>query len=204
MCKKLFLLLIFCQSLLFPQKDRDSILGFRGIKWGVSAVQVKQMEQALYMQESKGLGFSVLSFRGDIAGLPARIDYTFRNDSLAEASYSIQKVDSFSQKISAVRNFFSDLYGRADYANINAFDSDSLWTIENPGILYNGPQYFWEFANGFICQYSSKFIPSSGREEITITILYVPYTKISDYSESRLIPLDDLNFPKSLWNWADP
>lgn len=204
MCKKLFFLVLFCQSLLLPQKDRDSILGFRGIKWGVSAAQVKQMEKAQYMQESKGLGFSVLSFRGDIAGLTARIDYTFRNDSLAEASYSIQEVDSFSQKMSAVKNFLSSIYGGADYANINALDSDSLWTIENPGILYKGPQFLWEFINGFICQYSSKFIPSSGREEITITVLYVPYTKISEYSESRLIPLDDLNFPKSLWNRANP
>jgi hypothetical protein len=198
MCKKFFLLLIFCQSFLFPQKDQDSILGFREINWGVSAGYVKQMEQAQYMQESKGMGFSVLSFMGDIAGLPARIDYTFRNDSLTEASYSIQKVDSFSQKMSTVKNFLAGLYGKPVYANINALDTDSLWTVENPGILYNGPQYFWEFANGFICQYSSKFIPSSGKEEKTITVLYVPFTKISEYSESRLIPLDDLNFPKSL------
>jgi len=204
MYDKLFLLILFCQPLNFSQKDQDSILGFRGIKWGVSAAQVKQMEQAQFMQTSKGLGFSVLSFMGDIAGFPARIDYTFRNDSLTEASYSIQKVDSFSKVMSAINKFISDFYGRADYININVLDSDSLWTIENPGILYKGPQYFWEFANGFICQYSSKFIPSSGKEEITITVLYVPFTKISEYSESRLIPLDDLNFPKSLWNRANP
>lgn len=182
----------------------DSIAGFRNVSWGESPEEVKKKEKAKYLQVSKGWDLYTLTYQGEIAGFPARIDYTFRNDSLIEGSYSIQQVQSFYQLLSVIKNFLLDLYGKPDYANVNALNSDSVWTAGNPGILYNGPQYFWEFTNGFISLYSSKFITSDQMEQIAITILYVPDTKISEYSDSRLVPIDELKFPQNLWNRPDP
>jgi len=204
MHNKFFLLLFFIQSILVSQNSIDSISGFRNIRWGAPQSEVKKQEKGFYLQESKAWGLSTLSFQGEIAGSPARIDYTFKDNRLIEGSYSINVIKSFDQSFSQVNNFISDLYGFPKYATINAFDPDSVWTAVNPGVLFNGPQYFWELSNGFVSLLSSKFIASPGKEEITITVLYVSDTKIEEYSDARLIPLDELKFPKKLWNGANP
>lgn len=201
---KILLLLCFTQSVLVSQYDSDTLSGFRNIRWGSSQSEVKKQEKAFYLQASKAWGLFTLSFRGEVAGLPARIDYTFKDERLIEGSYSLNNIQSFDHSFSHLYNFITGLYGLPHCSNINAIDPDSLWTPLNPGVLYNGPQYFWEFFNGFISLLSSRFITVSGIEEITITILYVSETKIEDYSDTRLIPLDELNFPKKLWNGTNP
>jgi hypothetical protein len=201
---KILLLLWLAQSILICQYDSDSLTGFRNIRWGTSQSEVRNQEKESYLQESKAWGLSTLSFAGEIAGFSSRIDYTFKENRLIEGSYSLNKIQSFDDSFARLYNFISELYGLPHCSNINAINRDSLWTAINPGVLYNGPQYFWDFYNGFISLLSSKFITAAGTEEITIIVLYVSGTKIEEYSDARLIPLDELQFPKKSWNGANP
>jgi len=199
--KLIFVFILFFLGQIFSQKETgslnlqpdkhltDTILeGFRGIIWESPSEEVRLKEKTKFMQRSEGWGISTISYSGEIADFPARIDYSFKDNKLIEGSYSIKHRDiylDFHQCFDRIKNFLSNVFGSPNYKVANDFDTDSIWIKVNPYGLFKGPQYFWQFLNGFICIHSSKFA-----EEITITVLYVFDTKIDEYYDDRLIPLN--------------
>ncbi|MFC2103196.1 hypothetical protein ACFLSS_02085 [Bacteroidota bacterium] len=166
----------------------QSMPEFRNIKWGSLLIEVEEQETERYLQTFSGFGVEALSYKGNIAGLDARIDYTFKSDKFLEGSYTINSSDSFRNDFQTLLIFLENLYGRPGYSSGKHYKSDSVWTKRNDLELFRGPSYYWAFSNGFISLIAEKF-----KLEITITILYGYDQTIEEYNSENLIELKNFN-----------
>ncbi len=184
----ILLILILSISFSYPQNNKyERILkDFRGIPWNASKEDVKKNENAYYLQLFSGFGIEALSYKGKIAGLEARIDYTFRNNKLIEGSYSISSNSSFKSDFISLTEYLSKQYGKPDYMAGPLIHSDSVWIKENNYGKFRGPELYWKFKNGFIGLHSSRF-----RERITTTILFVYGKTIEEYGSETMPYVDE-------------
>ncbi len=83
------------------------LLGFRGSNWGSSIDKVKATETESYLQSFHGFGIDALSYKGDIAGLTARIDYSFKDDRLFEGTYIITPDENIKTYFNKFNFFFN-------------------------------------------------------------------------------------------------
>ena len=162
--------------------------GFRGIEWGSSLDKVKSLETSTYMQSFHGFGIDALSYEGDIAGLDARIDYSFKDGELFEGTYSIYPGDLFKAEFNKLKKYLIDNYGRPNYKAGRSIDMDSVWIKVTDYGEFKGPELYWKFKNGFIALIASKF-----DEDITITVLYTNSKSIEEYGKDKLISTDTFN-----------
>ena len=165
----------------------DSILvlpEFRNVKWGSSLREVEEKETADYLQKFSGFGIETLSYEGNIAGLDARIDYTFKNKKLIEGSYTVISKDTFSEDFLTLLSFLENHYGRPEYSSGPLYTSDSVWIKINDFGMFTGPSFYWVFNNGFIGLISQKF-----KEEITLTILFASDLTVDEYNSKNLVEL---------------
>ena len=157
---------------------------FRDFKWSSSLRDVKEKETAHYLQKFSGFGIEALSYEGTIAGLNARIDYTFKDDKFTEGSYTVISKDNFRGDFLTLLSFLQNRYGNPGYRSGLIYSSDSVWIkIDNFG-TYVGPAYYWVFEDGFIGLVSEK----SG-EEISLTIIYVFDLTIHEYNSRNPVEL---------------
>jgi hypothetical protein len=165
----------------------DSILTlpeFRDVKWGSSLSDVEEKETARYLQTFSGFGIEALSYEGNIAGLDARIDYTFKNKKFTEGSYTVISKDTFREDFLTLLSFLQIRYGRPGYSSGPLYTSDSVWIKINDFGMYIGPSFYWVFQNGFIGLISQKF-----KEEITLTILFASDLTVDEYNSKNLVEL---------------
>lgn len=159
---------------------------FRNVKWGTSINKVREIETARYLQSFTGFGIEALSFKGKIAGLETRIDYTFKEDKLTEGSYIIIDENTFRDNFQSLLRFLQNLYGIPEFRSGPLYTADSVWIKLTDTGLFSGPSLYWKFNNGFIGLISEKF-----KEEITLTILYAYNKTIEEYSTKNLVELKD-------------
>jgi hypothetical protein len=79
--KVLFLLSFFFAeegALICQTESTKELTGFRNSLWGSSVNEVKSKETENYLQTFIGFGVYALSYKSTIAGLAARMDYTFK------------------------------------------------------------------------------------------------------------------------------
>ena len=174
-----FLIFLFLVTSLFAQQEKlkDKVLkDFRGIKWNSTEEEVKNNIDLYYLQTFKGFGIKAISYKGEIAGLEARIDFTFQNNKLVEGSYSINPENSFKLDYNLLLKYLSKQFGKPDFKVGTSINSDSVWVKVNKYGKCRGPESYWKFKNGFVCLHAAKF-----KEDITITILYVFNKTIKEY-----------------------
>ena len=161
---------------------------FRDIKWSASLSDVEEKETAQYLQKFSGFGIEALSYEGTIAGMKARIDYTFKNHKFTEGSYTVISKDNFRGDFLTLLSFLQNRYGNPGYRSGLIYSSDSVWIkIDNFG-TYVGPAYYWVFYDGFIGLVSEK----SG-EEISLTILFVLDLTVDEYNSKNSVELINYN-----------
>jgi hypothetical protein len=183
-------LIIFAINIVYCQtEERGALSRFRGAVWGSSIEDVKASEAAEYMQSFHGFGLDALSYKGHIAGLQARIDYSFKNGKLFEGAYSINTEEYFKDNFDKLKNFLTDNFGKPDFRAGRAIESDSVWIKVTDYGKFKGPELYWKFTDGFIALIASKF-----ESEITLTVLYSKDKSIESYGKDRLISTD--NFVK--------
>ncbi len=184
----LLYIFLYAASAAFPQDAASfkTVNNFRGFDWGASMEEIKAGETSRYMQRFTGFGVDALSFEGEFCGIKSRIDFSFRDNKLAEGSYCINPGSSFHEKFNHLKKCLIRRHGKPRYAAGNEFNSDSLWIKQNNVGLFLGPSIYWVFANGFLMLHSSKF-----EDEITITILYAHGKTISEYDEDLPAPVDE-------------
>ena len=159
---------------------------FRNVNWDSSIDEVIEEETAHYLQKFSGFGIESLSFQGDIAGLDARIDYTFKNKKFTEGSYTINSGNNFREDFQTLLSFLEKTYGNPDLRAGPYFNSDHIWIKINDYGIYKGPSFYWEFKNGFIALISKKI-----KEEIELTILVVSDITIDEYNSKNLVEMKD-------------
>ncbi len=167
-------------------KSSGELSGFRGIKWGSSTDKVKAAEKETYLQSFHGFGIDALSYNGSIAGLKARIDYSFKGNKLFEGTYTVNPEDEIKIDFNKLERYLTAEYGKPDFRAGRSINSDSVWISVNDYGKFSGPELFWKFDNGFIGLIASKF-----ESDITITVLYSNDKSIEDYGSDRLISTDE-------------
>jgi len=159
---------------------------FRNANWGCSLRDVEERETAQYLQTFSGFGIEALSYEGNIAGLGARIDYTFKNKKFTEGSYTVISKDTFREDFLTLLSFLENRYGKPGYSSGPFYTSDSVWIKINDFGMCIGPSFYWVFKNGFIGLISQKF-----KEEITLTILFASDLTVDEYNSKNLVELKD-------------
>ena len=160
-----------------PDSNR-TLDGFRNIPWGASMGEVRGKEKAQYLQRFEGFDITAISFKDNIAGIEARIDYTFKDDKLTEASYIINAGDFYKRDFVELLKFVVQKFGQPEYRSGKGYNEDSVWVKENEYGSFSGPSYYWEFKNSFIALISQKF-----KDEITIMVLFVNGSSIGEYAK---------------------
>ena len=163
-------------TLVFPK--------FRNISWNTSIEVVKEKESAYYLQEFSGFGIVTLSYKDKIAGVEARVDYTFKNDRLIEGTYIIKPGDSFKKIFVLLSEYLRKEIGKPDYRSGPLYSSDTLWIKENDYGRFSGPSFYWVFIDGFISLLSQKF-----EDDITVTVLYAHGSSIENYAKNNGVEL---------------
>jgi hypothetical protein len=180
----------FSYNFLFSQtEEKGELNGFRNAVWGSSFKEVKAAETEEYLQSFHGFGVDALSYKGNIAGLLARIDYSFKDGKLFEGTYSINPEQYFKIDFGKLKNYLTDKYGKPDFRAGPLVNSDSVWIKITDYGKFKGPELYWKFTNGFVGLIASKF-----EIEITLTILYSNNKSIENFSKDELISTD--NFVK--------
>ena len=108
--KIIFTIIICCISskvFSYTLKDSTRVMPeFRNIPWYSSMKEVREKEEAHYLQHFSGFGITAISFRDKISGIETRIDYTFKDDKLTEGSYIINcSGDSYKKNFVELLNF---------------------------------------------------------------------------------------------------
>lgn len=186
-CLFVLLNLLLINSDIFSQTDLSGELkGFRGYNWGISLDYVKTKETGSFLQSFHGFGIDAFSYKGDIAGLTARIDYSFKDGKLFEGTYTINPEDAIKRTFKKLEKYLSNELGKPNFRAGRLIDSDSIWIKYNDYGKYKGPELFWKFSNGFVGLIASRF-----EDDITITVLYSNGKSIEEYGSNRLISTDD-------------
>ncbi len=183
----IFLNIFLMNGFLYSQiKIYNDLPGFRGVAWGSKIDKVKATETESYMQFFHGFGIDALSYKGYIAGLTARIDYSFKDGKLFEGTYSITPDEEFKIDFNKLKSFLINKYGKPDLRAGLSIESDSLWIQVTDYGKFRGPELYWKFKNGFIGLIASKF-----EEDVTLTVLYSSEKSIENYGKDRLISTED-------------
>ncbi len=185
----LFVLLntLFIDSnILFQTVIPKELKGFREYNWGISIDYVKSTETENYLQSFHGFGIDALSYRGEIAGLTARIDYSFKDGKLFEGTYTINPEAEIKITFNKLEKYLVDEFEKPNFRAGRSINSDSIWIKINNYGKYKGPELFWKFKNGFIGLIAAKF-----EDDITITVLYSNDNSIEKYGSDRLISTDE-------------
>ena len=189
--KRIYLLvllnILFIDCTIFSQTviSRE-LTGFRGSSWNSGIEKVKAKERESYLQSFHGFGIDAISYKGNIAGLTARIDYSFKEGKLFEGTYVINPEGEIRGDFKKLEKFLTAEYGKPNFRAGEMIDSDSIWIKINDFGKFKGPELFWKFTNGFIALVASKF-----EDDITITVLYSNDKSIREYGSDRLISTDD-------------
>ena len=177
---------VTCLPALTLFDSTQSLPEFRNVKWGATLNDVRKQETAHYLQSFSGFGVEALSYKGNVAGLDARIDYTFKNEKLAECSYAVTSDDNFRNDFLILLSYLENHYGKPAFDAGPTYTSGSVWIKINNYGMYMGPSFYWVFENGFIYLFSQKF-----KEEITLTILFVSDLTIDEYNLKNFVELKD-------------
>jgi hypothetical protein len=172
---------VLCQSVI-----PGDLKGFRGYNWGVSLDYVKTTETESYLQSFHGFGIDALSYKGEIAGINARIDYSFKDGKLFEGTYTINPEDEIRNDFNKIEKYLSGEFGKPNFRAGRSIYSDSIWVKVNDYGKYKGPELFWKFSNGFIGLIAAKF-----ENDVTITVVYSKGNSIEEYGLDRIISTDD-------------
>lgn len=178
---------LFCLSI-FSQTNKinsNRLEGFRGIPWGVSKDSVRNKENAEYLQSFKGFGIESLSYKGEIAGLECRVDYTFRDGKLAEGMYSFKPKELKSDYL-LLYDFIAKSYGKPKYMSGRSINARDVWIKENNYGRFRGPELYWSFSNGFIALQAARF-----KEDININIIFAAGKTIEEYGSENIVPSDN-------------
>jgi len=181
-----FNILFIDSNILSQTVISGELKGFRGYNWGISLDYVKSTETESYLQSFHGFGIDALSYKGEIAGLTARIDYSFKDRKLFEGTYTINPVNEIRDDFNKLKFFLTDEYGKPNFRAGQSINSDSIWIKINDYGKYKGPELFWKFSNGFIGLIAVKF-----EDDITITVLYSKGNSIEEYGQDRIISTDE-------------
>jgi hypothetical protein len=165
----------------YAQPQNDSLLIFRHNKFGDSPELVKENETASYMQDFRGFNVHVISYADEFADLEVRIDYTFRNGILTEASYNIDNTDDLFGDFIKLRTKLENVFGEPHYFANSRISDSAIWIRQNDYGAYKGPELYWQFANGFIVLHASKF-----KDEESLTVLYVMNKTIDNYGGEKI------------------
>lgn len=171
-----------------PDSNR-TLSGFRNIPWGSSMKEVREKEEAHYLQTFYGFGITAISFKDNVAGIQARIDFTFKDDKFTEGSYIINTEDFYKKDFVELIKFVVQKFGQPEYRSGRIYTEDSVWVKENEYGSFSGPSYYWEFKNGFVALISKKF-----KEEITITVLFANSSSIEGYAKKTGVELNSFPF----------
>ena len=174
----IFLNIFLSKDFLYGQtKIFSELTGFRGVPWGSKMDKVKATETESYMQLFHGFGIDALSYKGYIAGLTARIDYSFKDGKLFEGTYIINSSDDYKIDFNKLKGFLIGKYGKPDLRAGLSIESDSIWIKVTDYGKFRGPELYWKFNNGFIGLIASKF-----EDDITLTVLIEVYRyKVINY-----------------------
>lgn len=172
----------YCLSLLSPLQAQSvdsmgaKLLGFRNFLWGTAPIEIKSQETSQLLQSSTEYGIYYLTYEGKIENLNVIIDYVFKENKLKAGSYTLSPADSFKSDFMRLERFIAAQYGNPNSQAFADINSDSLWIKQNEYGLFTGPQLHWKFDDGYIILHSSK-----AGQKITITVLFLNYTKFRDY-----------------------
>ncbi|MFZ0452639.1 MAG: hypothetical protein WAM24_02750 [Ignavibacteriaceae bacterium] len=179
-------ILLINPDILSQTVKQGKLEGFRGYSWGISIDYIKSTETGDYMQSFHGFGIDALSYKGEIAGLVARIDYSFKDGKLFEGTYTINPEDEIKNTFKKLEKYLIEEFGKPKFKAGKSINSDSIWIKISDLGKYKGPELFWKFSNGFIGLIAAKF-----EEDTTITVLYSNDKSIEEYGSDRLISTDD-------------
>ena len=190
----IILLCIWVNSFACSTPDSTSLMPeFRNISWNTSIEKVRKEESSYYLQKFTGFGVETLSFKDEISGIDARVDYTFKNNKLTEGAYIIDHDNSFKEDLPQLLEYLTKQFGNPEFKSGLPHTSDTIWVKENDYGSYRGPSFYWVFADGFIAVLSQKF-----EDNITLSVLYAHGSSIGRYAENngvelsqfKIIPLD--------------
>lgn len=162
---------------------------FRNIPWDSSMKEVREKEDAYYLQNFSGFGITALSFKDKLAGIETRIDYTFKNDQFTEGAYIIKPGDLFKNNFVHLLEFLTQKYGNPEYRSGPLYTSDTVWVKENDYGRFRGPSFYWVFNGGFIALISKKF-----EDEITVIVLFSHGSSIEEYTKNIDVELNSFPF----------
>jgi hypothetical protein len=152
---KKFLLLAFAAALGFAvvsckdgndsKTKEDGEFNFRKTTWGMSREQVKTTEDSAPTGDKP----EVVTYRGEIEGMPVIIGYIFEEDKLTKAGYLMQSShedpNSYISDYDKMKEFFIQKYG-------TPAQDDMVW---NEGEELDDPDKFGESVCGGKLRYST-------------------------------------------------
>lgn len=188
---KIIFIIVLCsvssEALSYTSKDSTRAMPeFRNIPWSSSIKEVREKENAYYLQNFSGFGVTALSFKDKLAGIEARIDYTFKNDQFTEGAYIIKPGNLFKNNFVHLLEFLTVQYSNPEYRSGPLYTLDTFWIKENNYGRFSGPAFYWVFNDGFISLLSQKF-----EDDITITVLFVHGSSIENYAKNNGVELSN-------------
>lgn len=98
---------------------RSDRFDFRQINWGATLEKVKETESTAPTEENP----SVITYIGELEGMPAIIGYLFQENKLTRAGYvmteSYQEPEMYVRDFNKLREYYTMSYGRPSYDMVN-------------------------------------------------------------------------------------
>ena len=184
--KKIIALLFIFSQFYSNQNNTQSkkLPKFRSFDWNSNIEFVKENEEASYLQSFSGFGVFALSYKGKFENYSSRIDYTFKNDSLAECSYTIE-CGNFFEDFIKIRNSLITELGSPSFWAKSKIIFNNVWVKKNDFGTFYGPELYWQYDDGFVGMLSEK-----STDGTTITIIYLHQQTIQDYGVQTVNPYD--------------
>ena len=168
-----FITFFFVFNSINAQKQLE---GFRNFKWNVTPEEIRENEDARFMQTFEGFDIYAISYRDKFADERARIDYTFKENKLVEGSYQFTFDEDVEEKFIKIRDELISKNGKPNFWAIKKITDEHIWVRETNLGSSRGPELYWQFDNGFIGIQTSSY-----KEEYTITIIYVSNKTLDQY-----------------------
>ena len=94
---------------------RSDRYDFRNVHWGATSEKVKESET----EDPTDVQANVITYSGELDGMPAIVGYLFEEDKLVRAGYVIteahEEPSSYVQGFNKLRDFYTSTYGRPAY-----------------------------------------------------------------------------------------
>lgn len=181
-------IVLFCAAGALPGQTESAARMplFRNAEWNLSLEKVKENESAYYLQKFIGFGVETISFKDEIAGMDARIDFTFKKDKLTEGAYIINPGDDYRENLLVMLKYLTAKIGKPSFRSGPDINARQSWVKENDYGSYHGASFYWAFSDGFVALISRKF-----EEDITISVLYAHGSSIARYAENNGVELGE-------------